>query len=437
MKYANKVEEFINAFEPGPLSIDELDQFYYDKTMEVRTGDAYDSPITDIYEASKRPEGNRKFLLLGHRGCGKSTELNKMSETLMEEGYKVATIQCGLDMDTNNPAFSDLLILMGDALLQMAYEEHCHLDKSVENTIIEFWDIKETTTTTDDDSDLDIEGGISVETPSIIAKLLKLSGSVKGSLKYSENRRTVYRERITQRLSEWKMAMNSIADEITKKLHGKQPILIFEDLDKLEAGDAWEIFQNHAVALTAVSFPLIYTFPIALSYDPKFRSLTGYFETKTFPMIKLQEANGNKFEAGYDTIKAIVEKRARLDLFSENVLENLIAKTGGSLRDLFKAINASATRARRRNSEVIESSDTSRALESIKSDLTRVIERKHYSFLVDIANGNHEMIDDKEMLLEMLQAGAVLEYNGKRWHNVHPLVRQFLEDQGLIKKIVI
>ena len=32
----------------------------------------------------------------------------------------------------------------------------------------------------------------------------------------------------------------------------------------------------------------------------------------------------------------------------------------------------------------------------------------------------------------MLQASVVLEYNGKRWHNVHPLVVRFLKEQGEI-----
>lgn len=29
------------------------------------------------------------------------------------------------------------------------------------------------------------------------------------------------------------------------------------------------------------------------------------------------------------------------------------------------------------------------------------------------------------MLLKMLQASVVLEYNGKEWHNVHPFVVSF------------
>ncbi len=76
--------------------------------------------------------------------------------------------------------------------------------------------------------------------------------------------------------------------------------------------------------------------------------------------------------------------------------------------------------------------DAEHALEELKTSLTRRIEESDYNFLLDICNGNKERIKDKEMLLKMLQASVVLEYNGKRWHNVHPLVVKFFKEQGLI-----
>ena len=75
-----------------------------------------------------------------------------------------------------------------------------------------------------------------------------------------------------------------------------------------------------------------------------------------------------------------------------------------------------------------------RALEELKTTLTKTIERRHYAFLADIAGGNRERIEDRALLLEMLQAGTVLEYNGKRWHDVHPLVVDFLKEQGEIER---
>ncbi|MDR0307617.1 MAG: hypothetical protein LBI42_12385 [Chitinispirillales bacterium] len=40
------------------------------------------------------------------------------------------------------------------------------------------------------------------------------------------------------------------------------------------------------------------------------------------------------------------------------------------------------------------------------------------------------VIEDKEMLLDMMQGLIVLEYNGERWHDLHPLIEDFLKEQG-------
>lgn len=79
--------------------------------------------------------------------------------------------------------------------------------------------------------------------------------------------------------------------------------------------------------------------------------------------------------------------------------------------------------------------DADRALEELKTSLTRRIEKKDHELLLNIYNGNKELIEDKEMLLKMLQASVVLEYNGKRWHNVHPLVVRFFKEQELIQDV--
>ena len=179
-------------------------------------------------------------------------------------------------------------------------------------------------------------------------------------------------------------------------------------------------------------FPVIYTFPISLSYDARFAAMESYFVTKTLPMIKIETIENEPFEEGTQIIRNIVEKRADLELFEEDVLDRMIQYSGGSLRDLFSFINSAAKRAMRRDSVTISQEDAERALEELKTSLTRRIEKNEYPFLLNIYNGNKELIEDKAMLLKMLQASVVLEYNGKRWHNVHPLVVKFFEEQGLI-----
>ncbi len=433
MKFADSISNLPNAFKPSPLIGDELNQFYFDGTMYVRTGDRYASPIEDIYEACKEPSDHNAFLLLGHKGCGKSTELNHMSARLTQDGYQVVTVQCGMDLDLNNPLYADLLMLMGEALLKIAEDADCEPDPSVVQTVSQFWAREgEEAHTVSGGFDASAEAGATLKAPRPVRALLDMFASVKSDLKYSEENRKSYRERITKRSSEWIAALTQIADQITWKLDGKQPIIIFEDLDKLNPDDAWKVFYQHAVTLTGVPVPTIYTFPIALSYDPQFSALEGYFTVKTLPMIKLENINGSPCRGGYDTIMEIIDKRTRRELFDEEALDYLIRKTGGSLRDLFFAINSCAQRATRRKSPTIQLDDASSALVQLKSSLTRRIENRHYAFLADICRGNRQRIEDREMLLEMLLANTVLEYNGQRWHNVHPLVADFLQEQGII-----
>ena len=432
MKYAKEINDIMNAFKNSPLDGKELEDYYYNGTMEFRMGNKYSSPIQDILDACKIPSEQAAFLLLGHKGCGKSTELNKMSANLKAEGYQVFTVQCARDLDMNNPLYADLLILMGEALLRIADEIGCDLNDDLRNKIKLFWSLEiEKSRIVTNSGAFSVGADVQTKSPKLLPFLQFLAG-VKADLRFSKENRITYREKINHRSSEWLFIISQISDLITDKLEGKQPIIIFEDLDKINPLDAWDIFCNHAATLTGVSFPVIYTFPIALSYEPRIAALEGYFDRKTFPMVKLETMDGKVYNEGINAIIEIVKKRAELDLFNENVLDTLIQKTGGSLRDLFNAINTSAKIANRRESNTVSAEDMQIALDELKSSLTRRIERKHYSFLAEIYNGNHQKIEDKEMLLEMMHASAVLEYNGERWHDVHPLIAEFLVEQELV-----
>ena len=322
---------------------------------------------------------------------------------------------------------------MGEALLELADESGCRMDGTLLDDILHFWTEGVEITTSKEIAAASLETGISAETPGILAKVLKLFAKMKTDLKFNEETRKEYRNKISVRSSEWIEMLSQVSEMITKRQGGKRPIIIFEDLDKLNPEDAWKVFYHYAAILSGMPFPVIYTFPIGLSYDARFSAMESYFVTKTLPMIKIETIEGQPFGDGIAVIREIVEKRANLGLFEDGVLEELILYTGGSLRDLFHAINASAKRAERRDSNLIAMEDAARALEELKTSLTRRIEKKDYEFLLNIYNGNKELIEDKEMLLRMLQASVVLEYNGKRWHNVHPLVVQFFKEQGLIE----
>jgi energy-coupling factor transporter ATP-binding protein EcfA2 len=429
MIYAKTIQNFLKAFDPEPLTEDQLPEFYCEGTIELRTGDKHESPIADIIEACQIPSLRNSFLLVGHRGCGKSTELTKMAVELKKQGYYVKNIDCKKELDLLNLTHTDLLTLMGEALIDIANETKCSLSKELTEQIYDFWDERESTAISEESGGMGVEAGIEVK-PSIPI-LLSLFTKVKSDLKYNETYRETRRKKVINRSSDWILLLKELSDIITDKLDGKQPILIFEGLDKTDPHTAWNIFEMYSSTLTEVSFPVIYTFPIALYYSPKFNALRGYFNTECFPMIKQEDHKGNPFPEGTAIITEIVKKRADLSLFEDGVLELMIKKTGGSLRNLFEIILNSARTASRGGVTTISMEDARRALTRLRSDITRYIERKHYAFLADIYRGNRTRIEDKEMLLELLNAGVVLEYNGTHWFDLHPLIAEFLEEQNL------
>ncbi len=228
MKYANQISEILNAFSPAPLKKEQMTEFYCADTMEYRTSDKYDSPIEDLADICRNPKEYSACLLLGHRGCGKSTELNRMSENLAKEGYKTRTINCSLDLDLFNIVHSDLFILMGEALLEIAEELGCEIRKPLLERIENFWMEGTETMLSKEAAGITVETGTELETKGIFVGLLNLFAKVKTDLKFNEETRKEYRKKISVRTSEWIGLLGEIAEEITEKTGGKRPILIYQ-----------------------------------------------------------------------------------------------------------------------------------------------------------------------------------------------------------------
>ncbi len=441
LKKAVCLEDIPDSFEAEPLTTQlEMEEFYVE-TMEVRTGDPDESPIYELEEACKTPRERNAMLLLGHRGCGKSTELNDMKLRLEAENRPVVIIQCEEQMAlANQPEYSDLLILMGDTLLNLARELGAPILPGTAKTIQTFWTPGERVSDVVSEADIEINSGVEVASPSLIASVLKLFAGLKDSLKYNETIRTTYKEQLTRNYEDWRKVLRQLSDGIWRTV-GKQPVLIFEGLDRMNQEEARNVFFEHTRNLTDVSFPVIYTFPIALYYEKSFPSIESFFHLVTvLPMLKLETMEGIPYPEGAKKLQEIVQRRVDPEIIDNEALELMIQKTGGSLRDLFRVIRTASQRAMHRANrtgqanERITMDDAKRALVRLKGDITRRIDGENeFDFLVEIHNGNRTRIQNREMLLRMLQARIVMEYNGERWFNVHPLVADHLKDLGYIQ----
>lgn len=430
MEKAINFSEFTRTFGPDPLKVEDMKNFYCKKTMAIRTGDEYNSPIEDMFENFIDGVSFKPYLLLGHKGCGKSTELNCLMDNLKKEGFAVSSVCFNLELDPLNSTYWDMLILMAEKLIEIAGDKNCEIDESLLSVFENYW--KEVNIEIEDKSNANIGVESGIKASVSIPKILSLFTKVKTELKTGIETRKVIREKVKQKSSDWIKLINQISDIIAGELNNKRPILIFEDIDKLDPKTAWDLFYHYAASISQMSFFSIYTFPIGLSYDPKFGTLEGYFTRKNLPMLKTHTQDGKIFEPGIEIITEIVFKRADSKLFDAKTLRAVIIDTGGSLRDLFTVIFKASRRARRRGASIIEAEDTKAALMELSSSITQRIEEKHLETLKSIYKGNKKIISSSETLLELMQASAVLEYNGERWHDLHPLVAKFLKEQGIV-----
>ena len=432
---ASKLGDMLKAFRLEPLNETEFSTYYYDKTMPIRTGDECFSPLEDLFEECTTPLTKNAHLLMGHRGCGKSTELFYLKQRFEQAGQPTYIIDFMAETDFQKANHWDIMLLITEGLCKIIDEQDLKIPDGTLTAVLDY--LKKDEVRTNDagiSGDTSAAGGIEVKTPAILS-LLSAFVSLRSEVKASTSSRTTITEKMEKRASEWIGYINEISDRVINGLSGKQPILIFENIDKIQPPEkALEILLYPY--LSEMPFPIIYTFPISLFYNPRFSLIKNNYRPHTLPMIKISNVDKSDNEDGIKVIREIVELRADKNLFEESALELLIKRTGGVLRDLFECIISAARRANRRGSDRIEEEDSNSALSGLIDELSRQISMPDNDKLVNIYNDPkyREQIEDLEFLLDKMQGLVVLEYrNGERWHDLHPLVAEFLIKQGVIE----
>jgi len=305
MKYAECLDDFYLAFETEPLYEDELDQFYYKDTMPIRMNHEYQSPIQDIFDSCIVRKRQNAHLLLGHRGCGKSTELNELKRNFEKAGHGISIVQCTVEADILGLSYYDLLILLGKHLCFIAEEAGCALPDSLINDMDNYWKEVVKIDVIKEKHRIGINSGITASTPKMLP-IINIFAQLTSEIKFGHDKKIEIRDYVKKSTVQWIGLMVEASDYIANYFNGKQPIVIFEDIDKLSPEKAWEVFSE---PLSQMPFPVIYTFPISLSYAPRFAHIEASFSNNVhiLPMIKIRTPEGDKYNEGISAIKGIIK----------------------------------------------------------------------------------------------------------------------------------
>jgi len=409
--------------QPEPLDETTLPIFYYDNTMPIRMGHDNRSPIDDLFEDCTMLKNSKAYLLSGHRACGKSTELFNLKRRLEAVGQPTYIIRSSLEMNLSKAECWDIMLFIIEGLCHIADRNGIKLPKATLKAVFDY--IKK---------DIEVIESKEYASEAEIGAVFNLFASIKANLRVGTQARTNIQEKFERRASEWLLYVNEISDIITSGMNYKRPVLIFEDLDKLQPNKrALDIFQYDILA--SLPFPVIYTFPISLTYDPKFAYLESFFKVSVLPMIKVTNVDKGENGDGIEVLRNIVGLRADMNLFESEALTELIKQTGGVLRHLFECIITASRLATRRGADRIELEDAKWALSDLSTTLRKVIDMKDNETLrnIFIDPKYRKQIENRELLSDQMLALVVLEYqNGDRWHDLHPQIAQFLKEQGVL-----
>lgn len=440
MQKAIKVSQFQDVFNPAPLSTKrDIEEFYY-QTSLARTGDEYSDFVRMLsiqIEDSKDTCLHKIFI--GHAGSGKTTELFRLRDCLEEERFVTGFGRCDLDLDGGDIEYIDVLFLILDILVGMCQRYNVKLRTQTINNIYDYWYTEvESIDNTTSLAETEVES--SLEADANFLMLIKIFAKIKGILKNSTESRTTLRRKVEPKISELMAQIKNLIFYIQEELKAQGlreiPVIILDGLDKIPINQARQIFKDNGGRFADLPIHLIITFPIALTYDASYQLIQSWFPNpEKLPMIKIHKWNKDHYEEGYmegiNTLKTMVGLRADTELFEEKVLETLILNTGGYIRDLFACISKAATRARVRGVDVIGMTDAEYALGVLEADLNGRYKERSTEILKKIYNGE-KYFSASEEITELLQIGVVLEYNGERWCDLHPLVKKWLKEHNRV-----
>jgi len=417
------LKRIYQIFDPAPLTEDETD--LYVDLDKVRGSSGLVNKLAQTIRLSGKPTCQ---LLAGHRGSGKSTELQRLQGKLESGPEKFFTVFCEIleDIEPNDVDFPDVLIAI---ICQMADQFQKRLKISLKPGYFkQRWEEIKNLLGSDVDFNT-VELGVG---------LAQFSAAIKSS----PNTRLEIRKNLEPRTNSWIDAANDVISDAALNLSKKNYVglaIIVDGLDKMtlrphpEVGcsTAEYLFAERHAQLTAFNCHLIYTMPIALAYSCRERdiaNLYGCAAPPVVPMTMIFDATGRKNKAGFDKFRDLIRKRLKKagakenDVFDNNsTRDKIIEYSGGQPRELITLIRDSIIEA--------ELPITLSAIEKVarkaRHAYARQLRQEHWAIIEQVRR-DHALRRKEEndlLYMELLDNRAILQYeNGGEWYGLNPLL---------------
>jgi energy-coupling factor transporter ATP-binding protein EcfA2 len=412
MPKATNLIEAYNNFVVEPLkTVEEFRDFYVERPKGAP------SPIEELKDRIENAESAKKYLFLGFRGCGKSTELNRLFRLLDNDRFLIVSYSIR-ELDVSDFDFRDFFASMALKIYDLAEKEKIELKQDIKKDFIDF--MMHITRVSEEEVMRYNEKGISLQ--KIIS--LKIGREAKT--------REYIRKELETKISDLIQRLNWLTMEVENK-STKRIVVIVDDLDKLARGQQAEDFfyKNYGLLIQPNCF-VIYTFPIPLTFNPYYENVRHAFDDDIIlPQLPVRSRDRKRInEENFNFYKGIVEKRMDLGLIEEEALKEAILSTGKT-SEFISVMRDAAIKAHRNENEKITKEEVGKALEKLRRTYDRTLTEVHKRRLLEIYDKKEARDENKgdSTSRDLLFSLTAVEYEDEegRWCDINPLLMPLVE----------
>ena len=372
-----------------------------------------------LFEALQLTRADDKILFSGHKGSGKSTELQRLAQHLKER-YLVAYIAIEDMLDLGDITYHDVLLSMAVKLWESADEGGVRLPEGLQSDLRNWY------------RRLVFEEEEVREEPEITfgAKFV-----IDFGLRWRSGptvRKTI-RAEVERRLSELLTLLNQLIAEIQKK-GGRLPLVLLDGLDKVYVEEKVKnMFLEGVGALIAPACPIVYTVPISLLYMPELGGVRMSFRLQSqLPNVRPFNRDGSRCQEGWGMLDEILRRRVDESILPADARDALISLSGGVLKHLLSFAGEAVLRAMGRGEEKapVCVEDVEFVAHRNRVALAPIFNASQRKELKRVAR-EHNFINtpgarDLALNLHILQ--YIEKTDGEEeWWDVHPLLKPILE----------
>ena len=397
---ARDFSDVYDIFDPQePLSGDKLREDYVERASPVKS-------LANIL-SSEKP---LKFLFVGSRGNGKSTELNRLSE-LVSDTLFVVSFSIKDKLNLFDVDYADILLVIATEIYESVSDK---LSKQLRD-YLDGWSEKIVERVKEKQSGLEFGAGFRA--------IVNLAGKTKTQA----TTREVTREVMKPRLSDLIDAINRIITDAEREL-GKKILVIIDDLDKVNLEKGEELFYMHGAELTQPVCKIIYTIPQPLLFSNTIRQIVlQYFDGRVeLHNVRVKKRNGEVDHSGYKVMREVALRRMGEDLITEEAMDEAIKSSGGILTEFIRIVRGAANIAHMEDRSRIEEGDVVRVVTDIRNDYIRILNKEDIKILKEVERTKGKT--DEKRFQDLLFSLAILEYeNGEIWYDIHPTIKGIIE----------